>query len=66
MGIVAVVDSLTILRQDSMWRQDGTDWDMPRKPDRFNLSGERWLSSALDLPSSSHPSPPCIPVCIIR
>lgn len=47
MGIVAVVDSLAILRQDSMWRQDGTDWDVPRKPDRFNLSGERWPSFAL-------------------
>lgn len=40
MGIVAVVDSLAVLREQSMWRQSGTDWDVPRRPEKFSLSGE--------------------------
>eukprot|EP00904_Undaria_pinnatifida_P013739 jgi/Undpi1/9496/HiC_scaffold_27.g11952.m1 len=39
MGVVALVDSLAVLREQSIWRQNGTDWDVPRRPDKFKLSG---------------------------
>lgn len=40
MGIVAVVDSLSVLRQHSMWRQNGSEWELPRRPEKFGLGGE--------------------------
>ena len=49
MGVVALVDSLAVLREQSIWRQNGTDWDVPRRPDKFKLSGEYCLRDVFTL-----------------
>lgn len=41
MGVVAVVDSLKILRGDTVWRQKNEGYTVPIKPGEFNLGGER-------------------------
>ncbi|CAM9697670.1 unnamed protein product [Scytosiphon promiscuus] len=39
MGVVAVVDSLAILRDYSLWRQNHMDLFMPTKPPNYKLGG---------------------------
>lgn len=40
MGVVAVVDSLAVLREKSVWRQNPADLAMPSMPAVFKLAGE--------------------------
>ena len=40
MGVVAVVDSLTVLKQHSVWRQNPADFARPSRPPAFKLTGE--------------------------
>lgn len=46
MGVVAMVDSLAVLRQQSIWRQNPADLGRPSRPEVFKLAGEHatWLS----------------------
>ncbi|CAM9655915.1 unnamed protein product [Ectocarpus fasciculatus] len=39
MGVVSVVDSLKCLKEDSLWRQRASDFNMPTRPNTFKLGG---------------------------
>lgn len=41
MGVVAVVDSLAVLREKSIWRQNPADLARPSTPPNFKLAGEQ-------------------------
>lgn len=41
LGVVAIVDSLKVLKEQSMWKQSEPDEDMPIRPNTFKLSGKR-------------------------
>lgn len=40
MGVVAVVDTLAVLREQSIWRQNPADLARPSRPPYFKLTGE--------------------------
>lgn len=40
LGVVAFVDSLAVLKDWRMWRQDLTDVNVPVRPSTFKLEGE--------------------------
>lgn len=60
MGVVAMVDSLAVLRQQSIWRQNPADLGRPSRPDVFKLAGEHatYLSVFFFLLSVIPPLPP--------
>lgn len=38
-GIVSIVDSLVVLKDPGLWRQNAEDLNLPRKPERHGLGG---------------------------